>query len=484
MRIAVGCMMHESNTFASPQTRLADFGPLWGDDIYSKCDGTRHPFGGIVDTLKDRGATLVPTFYGRAMISGTVEREAYETMKRAILDAIRHAGPLDGICLALHGSMFADGTDDPEGDLLASIRELTGPAVPIVCSLDMHAALTERMASAANAFAAYRTAPHVDTYETGVRAAELLLKVLEGGLDVVTESIRMPMLLCGEQSESDTAPMNELLRLIQETEREHSFVLNADYLLGFPWAETPHHGVSVIVAGERQYLGKLRETAERLADAFWSSRSEFRYSTPAYALDECLDIAVRHERRPVLISDTGDNPTAGAAENVTLVLERLLERGITDALVAVIADPRAWEACEAAGEGETLRLELGKRGPQPDAPPLRTDAHVRTVHIVSGIGAAVVGIGPVDVVITDRRTAVYDPNFIRQLGLRLEDYQVAVLKTGYMSQEYQRLAALKLFALTPGDTNIDMTAIPYARLPRPIYPIDPLMSWEAGKTRH
>jgi microcystin degradation protein MlrC len=475
-------MMHESNTFTQPQTSLKDFDSLWGSDIFLKCDGARHPFSGIVDKLKERGATLVPTFYGRAMISGTVEREAYETMKRAIIDPIREAGPLDGVCLALHGSMYADGVEDPEGELLAAIRELVGPAVPIVCALDMHATITESMTASANAFAAYRTAPHIDTYETGSRAAELLLSILEGVLEVVTECIRMPMLLCGEQSESDVSPMKELLQLIRETVRERPNILSADYLLGFPWADTPHHSVSVIVAGESRYRDEMREAAERLADMFWECRNQFQYSTPAYPLDECLDVALECESWPVLISDTGDNPTAGASENLAFVLNRLIERGLEDALVAVIVDDQARARCEEEGVGAEFSLELGKLSPHPGALPLRTIALVQSLHTVTGIRTAVVAIRKIIVIITEKRVPVYDPEFVEQLGIRLADYQLVILKTGYISHEYQRLAALKLFALTPGDTNIDMASIPYTRLPRPMYPIDDAMHWEAKAT--
>lgn len=481
MRIAVGCMMHESNTFTGQTTPLSEFDARWGEEVYAKCDGARHPFGGIVDTLRARGAELVPTFYGRAMISGTVQAEAYRTMRDAILDGVGRAGRLDGVCLALHGSMYAEGEEDPEGDLLSALRELVGPAVPIVCALDMHATVTDRMMASANAFAAYRTAPHVDTYETGARAAGLLISILEGGLDLVTEYAKLPMLLCGEQSESDTVPMKEMLRLIEETVRGREEVVNAEYLLGFPWADTPHHGVSAIVTGARKDRAALRDTAAWLAERFWSRRSEFRYSTEAYPLDECLDVALAGSDYPVVISDTGDNPTAGASEDLTLLLNRLIEREVRDALVAVIADRESFERCAGAGPGAEIRLALGRLEPSTSAPPLQVDARVLSIGTGLGVRAAVADIRGITAIVTERRIAVYDPDFLDQLGVRVHDYKLIAVKSGYMSMEYQRLAARKLFALTPGETNIDMTSIPYARLIRPMYPVDPEMIWEARR---
>jgi len=479
MRIAVGCMMHESNTFTEQTTPLGEFDAHWGEAVYAKCDGARHPFGGIVDTLRERGAELVPTFYGRAMISGTVQAEAYRTMRDAILDGVRQAGRLDGVCLALHGSMYAEGEDDPEGDLLSALRELVGPSVPIVCALDMHATTTDRMMAAANAFAAYRTAPHVDTYETGARAAGLLVSILDNDLDLVTEYVKLPMLLCGEQSESDTVPMKEMLELIEETVRDREEVVNAEYLLGFPWADTPHHGVSAIVTGARKDRMKLRDTAARLAERFWARRSEFRYSTEAYPLDECLDVALASREYPVVISDTGDNPTAGASEDLALLLNRLIERQVRDTLVAVIADRESYGRCVEAGPGAAASLALGRLEPTPHAPPLQVDVHVRALGTGLGVRAAVTDICGITVILTERRIAVYDPGFLDQLGVRAGDYRLIVVKSGYMSKEYQQLAARKLFALTPGETNIDMTSIPYKQLKRPIYPVDAEMAREA-----
>lgn len=479
MRIAVGCMMHESNTFTGQTTPLGEFDAHWGEDVYAKCDGARHPFGGIVDTLRARGAELAPTFYGRAMISGTVQGDAYRTMRDAILDGVERAGQLDGVCLALHGSMYAEGEADPEGDLLSALRERVGPDVPIVCALDMHATVTDRMMTSANAFTAYRTAPHVDTYETGARAAELLMSILEDGLDLVTEYVKLPMLLCGEQSESDTVPMKEMLQLIEETVRGREEAVNAEYLLGFPWADTPHHGVSAIVTGRRRDRALLRDTAAWLAEQFWARRSEFRYSTEAYPLDECLDVALASRAYPVVISDTGDNPTAGAAEDLTFVLNRLIERGIRETLVAVIADRESFERCAAAGPGQVVGLALGRLEPTPSSGSLQVDAQVRSLGTGLGVQAAVADIRGITVIITERRISVYDPGFLVALGVRVGDYKLIVVKSGYMSREYQRLAARKLFALTPGETNIDMASIPYERLTRPIYPVDPDMIWKA-----
>lgn len=476
MRIAIGTMMHESNNLAAVPTTLADFRVMRGEELYSHKFWRSHPTGGIVSVLEQEGVFVIPTLFGRAMVSGTVERSAYDSMKEGIVDGVRRALPVDGVCLALHGSMYAEGVDDPEGDLLSAVREVVGHAVPIVCSLDMHATVTEQMVRSATAFTAYRTAPHTDAFQTGERAARLLLRILREKLDLVMEWMKMPMLLCGEQSETAVSPMKELVELVRQTELQ-PHIVTCDYLLGFPWSDTPHHGVFAIAVGERKESARIRESVESLAESLWSRRHDFTFTTEAYPLDGALDAALLDPRRPVIIADTGDNPTAGASENLTLVVQRLVERGIGQSLVAVIADARSRRACAEASEGAIVHLALGRLGVAPDAPPYRCEARVLKLAVAQENESAVVDISGVTVIITARRTAVYDPGFLGALGISAEDYKLIVVKSGYLSPEYQAIAARKLFALTPGETNIDMASIPYQVVPRPIYPLDRHMEW-------
>lgn len=474
-------MMHESNTFAAFRTGLADFGPFMDLEGLNRPGWRGHLADGVVRTLQQCGAVAVPTLFGRALVGGAVERSAYETMKNGLLEAVANAGSgtIDGICLALHGSMYAVGVDDPEGELLEELRLLVGDNMPIVCALDMHAKMTDRMLRSANAFAAYRTAPHVDVFETGVRAARLVMRCVNERLKLRTYAVRVPMLLCGEQSETDAEPMKSLIESVRNVEQRSPAVASADYLLGFPWADTPHHGVSAIAVGEERHLASLTETAREMACAFWERRREFGYTTEAYFLDEALTVAARETGRPVVLSDTGDNPTAGASGDLTLVLNRLLELGWQETLVAVIADAAASEACSAAGEGGRVRLGLGRLDPGSVSgeTPLDIEAEVVATRTVRGTSCCVVRTGGVTVVIAASRKYVTDPADMAELGLDLSAFKLIVVKSGYVSPEYGQLAARKLFALTPGDTNIDMASIPYRTVPRPIYPLDRDMEW-------
>ncbi|MFB9277491.1 M81 family metallopeptidase [Cohnella cellulosilytica] len=491
MRILTGTLMHETNTFNERPTTLEDFHPLIGQELFEHAfwRGNAESTGGIVETLQVEGAEVIPSVHAVAMVSGTVVDEAYEEIKRGVLAAVRAAGPLDGICFCLHGSMCAKSVLDPEGDLMSAIREEVGPRLPIVCTLDMHAKATDLLLASVNAFTVFRTAPHTDRYDCGERAAELLLRIIRRKLEVVTVAARLPLLLCGENSMTTVQPMRDLIAEVYETGRE-KHVLNAEYALGFPWADTPHHSVSALVCGEAAELEALTDTALRMAGRLWEKREQFRFSEETYSLDEAIDVALREAEGPVVVSDTGDNPTAGASSDLTGMLERLLQRGVDRALVAVIADPASFAACREAGSGATLELALGRRRPD-SVEPFAARVEVRSVH--SGLDAsghskercdaAVVRIGGVDVIVAERRIAVYDPAYLAQLGLRPGDYRLIAVKSGYLSPGYRAMGTRSLFALTPGQTAIELDKLRYERLTSPIYPQQLDTVWNRDEER-
>ncbi|MDI4645137.1 M81 family metallopeptidase [Cohnella hashimotonis] len=491
MRILTGTLMHETNTFNPQSTVLADFRPLLGDALFTHdfWRGNAESTGGIVETLQAEGVEVLPSVHAVAMVSGTVTDEAYAEIRSSILEAIRAAGPLDGICFCLHGSMRTASIADPEGDLMSAIRGIVGPRLPIVVTLDMHAKVTDALIRSVNAFAVFRTAPHTDRYDTGVRAAELLLRIIRRKLDVVTVAAKIPFLVCGENSMTDVEPMRELIAAVYETSRQ-KHVLNADYTLGFPWADTPHHGACALISGETVHRDALIDDALSLASRMWEKREQFVFSERAYPLDEALDEALREREGLAIVSDTGDNPTAGAAGDLTIVLERLLARGISGTLVAVIADPASYEVCLAAGAGAEVELALGKRTTDSDEP-FHARAIVLSVH--AGLDraghskeisdAAVVRIGEVDVIVAKRRIAVYDPAYLTQLGLDISQYRLIVVKSGYLSPQYRSLGTKTLFALTPGHSSIVLRALRFSKAPDPLYPRELDTVWRADEER-
>ena len=379
--------------------------------------------------------------------------------------------------------MYVDGEDDPEGDILEALWEIVGSEIPIVAALDMHATVTEKMVKAANAFVGYHTAPHVDVYDTGCRAASILLKVLKDDITLKMEWVRIPMLLAGEQSETDVSPMRELMVSLKEVENEDG-IFSASYLLGFPWADSPHNGVSIVVVGRSEKADIISKAAKDLATGFWGKRKEFTFTTEAYPLDEALTKALEYDRNPVIIADSGDNPTAGATQDLTLSLKVMLDRKITNALVVFIVDPVSWKACAGTGVGAKVSLRLGRVEPVLNGAPLKVEATVLSVKKACGIDCAVIDVNGITVIVGNKRRAayiaphpVYDPGFLDELGLSPNDYKIILIKSGYLSPQYRKIAARRMLALTPGDTNLILTDIPYKKVPRPIFPLDEDTEW-------
>lgn len=473
MRVFVASIMHETNTFTHGRTHLDNFRPIRGQVVYEHITRMQSSaVEGIINTLRTAGVEVVPSVFAHALPSGTVANEAYEHLKGSLLEDLTGAGELDGVCLALHGSMFAETCDDPEGDLLSAVRAIVGDEVPIVCALDMHATVTPKMCEFADGFTAYRTAPHVDEYETGQRAARILLETMTTGQPIVMEWISLPMMLCGEQSETQELPMRALLHELDEVEKRLD-LLSISYTLAFPWADSPHMNVCVIAVGRHSQKDSVTEAARQLAHAFWDARHDFGYTMEASTLDECFSRALLDNRQPIIISDAGDNPTAGASQDLTMALKVAMDRNLRSTLFAIVADAASTTQCWLAGEDAEVSLQLGRISPTPGSPGLPIRAHILHLREDAGIRYALIDVEGITVITSDRRTAVYDPRILTVLGLKPEGFKIIVLKSGYMSPAYQAMAARKMLALTPGDTALDFSQLPYAKLNRPIFPLDP-----------
>jgi len=471
VHIVIGSFSHESNSFNPDHTQLDDFSPrLYGDQVLDALrTAGRTALHGIFDTLTTRGSAVTPTVFARAVPGGLVSQEAYYTIKEELLQRLKRADSVDGVCLHLHGSMTVAGLGDAEGDLLASVREIVGPQIPIVCSLDMHAMVTPAMVACADGLVGYRTAPHVDAYETGANAAKLLHDALQGHYGLAMCAVGLPMLVSGEQSETEKYPMNELIPKLEEAEQQGE-VLSASYFLGFPWVDVSYNqGSAVVVCREEQ--SRARDQAEQLARHFWHYHKEFRFTTEAYPFAEALAAAETRNPGPVCIADCGDNPGAGGSQNIVYPLKHMLEKGTSCALFGSIADPASYRRCADEGIGSQVKLRLGRLSTG-ELVGLAVEGTVTHIGPLGAVPAAVVRIQGIDVVVSSRRAMMVDPEELRALDLEPEEYGLLVLKSGYLDPKYEAIAGHGLLALTPGYTNQNFRDLEYRHVPRPMYPLD------------
>jgi microcystin degradation protein MlrC len=486
MRILVGAFGHESNTFTPFLTTL--------DDFYARCGAEslqepirRGSFGGIVDVLRQHAdVELVPSVTAWAMPGGVVARDAYERFKAGIMDATYG---VDGVCLALHGAMRAEGLDYSEDDLLADLRARVGPGVPITIALDMHANLIRGTMRYVDALVAYKTAPHDDTFETGQKAAEMLMQILKNGVRPAIGFAKIPFLLPGEMAQTSLDPMKAMMDLVAEVERVPG-VLSASLMNGHCWADVPDIGVIAVVVTDGDHALAQRE-ADRIASTFWARRGDFAVSAEAYGIEEAVEKALAAPESTIFLSDSGDNPGAGGSTDVPVLLEALLARGATSALYAGMWDKGAVEACLVAGVGREITLEIGGKLDVRHGTPLRMTGVVRSlfdgVWVRGGLRQpmgrtlpgpiAVLNVAGIDVVLTSTRHSFEDPVQLRVLGLEPLEYRIVVLKRGYLTTEFAQIAPRSILAFTPGCTNCRVSEMDFRRVNRPMYPLDMAATW-------
>jgi len=483
MRVLVGAIGHESNTFTPFLTTMDDFYVRRGPEIL---EGPlrRSALAGIVDTLRAHDVELVPTIAAGAMPGGVVERSAYETFKRAVLE---RAHDVDGVCLYLHGAMRAEGLDYCESDLLRDLRVQLGPEVPISIALDMHANVVQEMAENADAMVAYHTAPHTDAYETGEKAAWMLLQILEEGIRTRIGFAKIPFLLPGEMAQTALDPMASMMQLAAQVEAQPG-VLSASLANGHCWADVPDIGVIAVVVTDGDAELAQRE-ANRLASAFWERRAAFGFSAEAYPVAGAVKAAMEAEQRPVYLSDSGDNPGAGGTTDVPILLGELVARGASNVVVASIWDLAAVEACMAAGVAHEVTLSVGGKLDTQHGTPLQVTGTVRLLadgrryrggaraRWGSGGPIAVLNVSGIDVILSSTRLSFVDPAQLRALGLEPFDYRIVVLKRGYLTAPFQAISERSILALTPGATNCDLRQMTFHRVHRPMYPLDLDAAW-------
>ncbi|MGH7267584.1 MAG: M81 family metallopeptidase, partial [Candidatus Rokuibacteriota bacterium] len=269
LRVVVAQMSHESNTFNPVVTTLDDFracGLYAGPTAVDRFRGTDTELGGFVDTLEAAGAEPVGAVAASAIPSGPVAVAADQWIRDQIRGALR-ARPVDGVLLALHGAMVTEDGEGSEVRLLRALRAEAGADVPIVCTLDLHTNGTDALTELATGLLPYNTNPHVDQRDRGEKAASLLLGVVRGTIRPVSALAPIPLLLSPLNQDTTRGPMAEVVAAARHWERE-SGLLNVGTLFGFPFADVPEAGFSVVVIADRD-AALAGRAARAVAEIAW-----------------------------------------------------------------------------------------------------------------------------------------------------------------------------------------------------------------------
>lgn len=464
-RIAFGGLHTECSTWSPVLIQEGDFRQLRGDGLLAHAE---------FHVLRQFDAAWLPLAHFRSVPGGPVAAEAYAAFKAEFLERLGAALPLDGLYLAMHGAANVQGMDDAEGDFIAAARTLVGPDCPVAASYDLHGNVSQRVIDALDIFAAYRTAPHIDVDETKARAVAMLMDHLAGGKRPCVAWARIPVLLPGERTSTVEEPAKSLYALLPGMDGRAG-VLDANIMVGFVWADEPRSTACAVVTGT--YRAAMAQAVGELAAAYFDARHDFRFGPVTDTLDACLDRIEAATTRPVVLSDSGDNPTAGGVADRAEVLAALIARDFQGALVAGIADRPAVEACYDAGVGATLRLRIGATLNPGNSAPVEATA---TVIFLAAEGAGEMGeerqaairIGGITVILTARRRPYYNRADYDWLGLYPESFRLLVVKLGYLMPDLATIANPALMALTTGVVDQDIPRLPVRRIHRPTFPWD------------
>lgn len=496
-RIAVGGFMHETNTFQSRKTTYADFAeagdrpPLVrGAEILSRFEGMNQSIAGALEILKQAGASIQPLVWTSTTPGGYVTEDAFERIAAMLLDDLRLALPVDAIYLSLHGAMVTEHLEDPEGELLARIRALVGPDVPIVASLDLHSNTTPKMFAASDAMVAYRTYPHVDMADTGVKAARMLGEILVRGRPAKAYR-QLPYLIPLTWQCSTLEPSRSIYALAERL--IDGRVASTSFTPGFPAADIHDCGAAVLA------YGWDREATESAAETLYRTvlEAEPQYAGRLYSPDEAVQEAMRRTQgasRPIVLADTQDNPGAGGSADTVGLLEALLRNRAPRAVLGVMHDPAAALAAHEAGPGATLAIGLGAStrawGERPLERPWKVeklgdgrmtcDGPMMKGWTLALGPMALLSHGEVRVVVSTKKVQAMDQEPFRHLGVDPAAERIVALKSSvHFRAAFEPIAEDVLVVESPGAMIVDPANLAFTRLRpgvrlRPLGPAFPL----------
>ena len=488
-RIALIHVMQETDTFNLVPTTLADFeivALLDGDAMLGTVDSSG-PIAGYIAAVRasDQDVRTIPILRADAQSGGRLSRETLDELCRRIRVRLRESLPVDGLVVLLHGAAAAEGVDDVEGHVLATIREVAGRAVPLALMLDHHANVTTEMIRHTDVLMAFRTQPH-DPFETARDLTRLALRHITGEVRPTMAWRKIPMITHQEQYLTAHGPMKEWFDRARTLEAD-GLALAVSLFPMQPWLDVDEAGWSVVVVTDDDQPA-AEVLADELADHAWSMRLRFMEQENV-ATDDAIRYADDPSRGTVLLSDTGDSVLGGSPGDSTVILDALLRAPLRHRALVPVTDPVAARHLAGHGNGDSVTVDLGGWS-NSFYPPLRVTGTrrserygmVRLAGLPQGsvdMGRVVVfDVGDVTVLVTEHPgVGGIHPGVYRHVGVEPSDYKMIVMKTASNFQYMKDITTTFVRVATPGPTQSDVTSLPWSRIPRPMFPLDPLETW-------
>ena len=479
-RILIGGLSQEVHSFSPHKTIASDFIVQRGQDILQDdCGGI---LGGIIKAARAQEVEIIPSIAARARPGGPVLQTVYEGFKEEIVEAAR-LNSIDAVALGLHGAMQTEALEDPEGDLLAAIRQVVGPDVPIAAGFDLHGHLTAHMLTHSEFCTACKNCPHSDLVETGERVFNRVFDIFEKRIKPVTALGKVPMLLRGKELTIEE-PIKSIQAYARKLEREHSSLIDISIFNVQHFLDGHDLGQAVVVVSDND--PSLASTVVNdFCQRLWDVRDEVVAHDSS--IPEAMEIIISNpQKRPYVLGDVGDRVSAGSPGDSTAILKHLLENDLTLNAAISITDPQAVSEAMNAGLGAEVTLKVGGRL-TPGFEPVDVTGVV--AHLGSGEGpievggafgadetgnpgkTAVLHVGKIRLLLTTKSALIMFPKSFTSQGIEIRELDFMVVKSGMHFKFLFKNIAEPLCVDTPGMTVYRPEQFPF-KLGRPIYPLD------------
>lgn len=496
MRVFIGEFRQESNSFnpvSSPLSFWDRSGRYEGAAMQEALTGKPCAVGGMIHALEQLAEKPDITF-GISMScqsGGPAEQEVMDLFLEKTLAALRNNLPFDLVLISFHGALQTTQFDDAEGEIAEKIRQVVGDSAVIAVSTDLHAFISDKLLHNVDAIAGYHTYPHIDFFQTGVRAATLGLAIMDRKQPVYTACVRLPLLIPASVYNTMEGVFKDLI------DHCHSLV-NANELADFsvyliqPWLDVEGGMSSVLAVADNP--DKAEKHAQDIADSLWKSRHLFRKQL--MTIEEVIEVAkTPASGDPVILVDSADSCNAGASGDSMAVAAKILALGPDIKAAAVVNDQPAADLAHAIGVGKKAVFKLGgSRDPRAES--IEVEGYVKSLHdgvfvqegpagrgMVNSIGpTAVIRIGNLDVVVCHWMAGNGDPQLYRAFGIEPTLYDLVVVKacTSFRAG-YSKLSTRIYDTDTPGAATADLTKLEFRKIPKTHFPWKDNDAFEVGE---
>lgn len=493
--IGVAGIAHESNSFNVIKTELSDFHVTLGEsqELRSKrffaSSTAKTTSAGYIEGAKQFGLELYPTLSTSATPRGPVTDKAFNSMMNEIITGLKAGPKLQGILLNLHGAMVVESYPSGDEEVVRRVRNAFGPAIPIVVTHDFHANITPKMVELCNVLITFKENPHLDTYDRGFQAAEIMSKIVSGKVKPVQSLVKAPMIY---NIAFQNTYANPLLAITNESKIVEKLpgVLAVSVSGGYQYSDVPWMGPSVVVVTDNNKALADKE-ANRLSQMLWDTRESTRINNPKPA--EAVKMAMAHEGRPVILIDMGDNIGGGSTGDSSFMLEELIKQG-AKGWAMVVYDPEGYKIAEKAGVGKPFDFSVGGKSDNMHGKPIRIKGDVRSLNVGRYLeteirhgggrywnmgNTAVIQVAgstldePNLLLITTERASPNSAHIFISNGVYVERQKILVVKGAIAPRAAYEPFASKLISVdSPGATAINPTWFKYYNIREGLFGID------------